>query len=403
MRFPRRWTYHQGKLVAAFGLSLAAGHAAATLYTPFDRDILQLGVNLAVLYALAFACAYRWRHALNELVHLFCESNAHLFLGAFLVFGTVLLFAMLLYTDSLEWIAAFTPVYIGFQAVLAVFACTPRGVDRLGANALVLLGITALGCHPHAAGYAAVTLGLGIAAQVFEHFERVVASFHNEDRQYPFNAAVCSVLAGGFAALLFVGLHAVAPVSTFKPGAEFRSHRLQRALGRAVRREDAGEADSEAGWAELLRSVLNVGAGLAGVGLLLLVARALFTRGAEETQEREEEPQEEEDEAEVPIEDTSISRRHKTWIKTPQMLVIDMYLGMTERLRRHGVVRQPWSSPAEYAETLAARSPDLRGPVDRLTETFRRVRYGPWDVSREDVDAVAQAVSQIEKRFKTLE
>ncbi|MBI5369411.1 MAG: DUF4129 domain-containing protein [Planctomycetes bacterium] len=404
----RRLTLQHGKVAACFGLSLAAGHAVSTLYAlPGDgREALVSGVQLAVLYAAALWAGHRFRHAVEEGLDLFAESNAHLFLGGFVVIGEALVLATAALGGTPEWIAITAPGFVVLQGLLAVGVGTRRGADRLAANALVMVVLAAVCSHPGAPAYACAVLSCSLAALVFEHFDRVVTVWQLDDRPHPAlaaHAAQCALVLAGGAGALFLLLNAVVPVSHFKAGDEYRFLRLHRARierGWSRERNDAtGDVGGDAAWAEYLKSGVNAALVVVGLGLAWLGLRALLPRAGRARRGAEEESLSP-DEIDVPLEDTRVHRARQTWIKTPRILVIDLYLALAERLRKYGISRMPSASPAEFAAQVLAAAPEAAEAVAELTETYRRATYAPWEVTRREVEEVAAATARIERAVR---
>ncbi|MGH2458273.1 MAG: DUF4129 domain-containing protein [Chloroflexota bacterium] len=65
--------------------------------------------------------------------------------------------------------------------------------------------------------------------------------------------------------------------------------------------------------------------------------------------------------------------------------------------RRAGFPRQPGQTPAEYARHPAFASPALAEPLDRLTESYVRARYGELDLGDEVVDESRLALERIRR------
>lgn len=62
---------------------------------------------------------------------------------------------------------------------------------------------------------------------------------------------------------------------------------------------------------------------------------------------------------------------------------IRFYIDTLELLERHGFTREPWQSPMNFADAVAAVAPDRLAPVTDLTAAFYELRFGgrPFDDS----------------------
>jgi large-conductance mechanosensitive channel len=88
------------------------------------------------------------------------------------------------------------------------------------------------------------------------------------------------------------------------------------------------------------------------------------------------------------------SRRTRFNLRQEPASVREAYQHVMVHASRQGVPRQPQESPRKYAQRLSESSPDVRDPVDDLTERYIRARYGDLTsdedirIAREDWDAI---------------
>jgi hypothetical protein len=67
------------------------------------------------------------------------------------------------------------------------------------------------------------------------------------------------------------------------------------------------------------------------------------------------------------------------------------YTRLCAKLAKAGTPREPHEGPLAYADTVAARRPDLAGPARTLLSRYADLRYG------RDEDARAPAIAQFER------
>ncbi len=87
----------------------------------------------------------------------------------------------------------------------------------------------------------------------------------------------------------------------------------------------------------------------------------------------------------------------------PRRLVVKLYHAMVGGLGKVGFIRKDGTTPAEYAESVAAREPGLGEPVGQLTELFHDARYDHIPVTRAQADEARSVWRKIAASVKRVE
>ena len=71
-----------------------------------------------------------------------------------------------------------------------------------------------------------------------------------------------------------------------------------------------------------------------------------------------------------------------------------VYLGLSQRLSRHGLARGPSEGPRDYAERVARARPELAIQVRQATQLYLRLRYGSGG-SKEDLRRLRRLAAEV--------
>lgn len=108
----------------------------------------------------------------------------------------------------------------------------------------------------------------------------------------------------------------------------------------------------------------------------------------------------------VPVLAELLRRTRGARARDPRTRLLATYEHACGLLRRAGLARRPWQTPAEYATAVAARcpagSPPLVAAFDALTHALERVRYGRSQASPDDVASARQCATRIAQALREL-
>jgi hypothetical protein len=269
-------------------------------------------------------------------------------------------------------------VLSGYQLlVLALARLTPQARSAVG-HSLALVALASLRGGPLGAWAASSALALVGLYVGLDHHARLLAAHRLEESPHAARAlGLSAVLVLPVALVAGLAVHAAAPEARPGPPPERADDTY-----RPLREEPRRELDTRA-----LRSIVVTG--LLGAVAVYYVGRWLVRS----------------------------KRREKTAIETPEPLrgtlerirpdarpsralpeypgrrgkIVRAYLSLLRGAGRSGFPRRPDETPTEYASALTEPS----APLTEATDVFVRARYGPFDLTDDDVQTAERGVAAV--------
>jgi len=279
-----------------------------------------------------------------------------------------------------------TPGLLGFLAevlsgfhllVLALARLTPHARGAVG-QSLALVALAGLRGGPLGAWAASSALALVGLYVGLDHHARLLASHRLEESPHAARAlGLSAVLVLPVALAVGLAVHTAAPKARPAPPPE-RVDDTYRPIEEKPRRE----LDARA-----LRSIVVT-------GLLGAVAVYFVGRWLVRSKRREKSPIETPEPLRGGLERIRPEARPSRALpeyRGRRGRIVRAYLGLLRGAERSGFPRRPDETPAEFSSALA----EPAAPLAEATDIFVRARYGPFDLTDDDVQAAERGAAAV--------